>query len=143
MTTGSPARGGKAPGSPRPLGWWHALQFEAKIRELHSYEVPEILAFEATKGEPGFLAWLAAALDKSQGTCADAEDELEEPLVSLDDHAPGQGKYRDLDAYRDYVRRNLGQQTSEAELDALVARGLDAIEESEAVLASTGSGGIS
>jgi periplasmic divalent cation tolerance protein len=58
---------------------------EAKIRELHSYEVPEILAFAASKGEPSFLAWLAAALDKSQGTCADAEDELEEPLVSLDE----------------------------------------------------------
>lgn len=60
-------------------------QVEAKIRELHSYELPEILAFRADRGELGFLAWLAGALDKSQGTCADAEDELEEPLVPLDE----------------------------------------------------------
>jgi len=60
-------------------------QVEAKIRELHSYELPEILAFRAERGEPGFLAWLAGALDKTQGTCADAEDELEEPLVPLDE----------------------------------------------------------
>jgi periplasmic divalent cation tolerance protein len=58
---------------------------QAAIQELHSYELPEILAFRADRGEPGFLAWLAGALDKSQGTCADAEDELEEPLVPLDE----------------------------------------------------------
>jgi periplasmic divalent cation tolerance protein len=57
---------------------------EAAIRELHSYELPEILAFEAKRGEAGFLGWIAASLDKSAGGCAE-DDELEEPPISLDD----------------------------------------------------------
>jgi len=57
---------------------------ESAIRELHSYELPEILAFEATDGEARFLGWIASALDKSQGGCAE-DDELEEPPISLDD----------------------------------------------------------
>src|SRR5215475_1767472 len=28
------------------------------IRELHSYELPEILSFNVTRGEAGFLAWI-------------------------------------------------------------------------------------
>jgi periplasmic divalent cation tolerance protein len=32
------------------------------IRELHSYDLPEILAFEVSAGEPGFLEWIAASL---------------------------------------------------------------------------------
>ena len=36
----------------------------ATIRELHSYELPEILAFHADHGEPGFLGWIAASVDK-------------------------------------------------------------------------------
>lgn len=43
----------------------------ATIRELHSYELPEILAFEIKKGDPSFLAWIEASLDKT----ADFEDE--------------------------------------------------------------------
>jgi periplasmic divalent cation tolerance protein len=33
---------------------------EAAIRELHSYEVPEILAFEATTASEAYHRWLAA-----------------------------------------------------------------------------------
>ncbi len=36
----------------------------ATIQELHSYELPEILAFEIRHGEPGFLEWIAQSLDK-------------------------------------------------------------------------------
>ena len=60
-------------------------EVESAIRELHSYELPEILAFEATRGEAGFLDWLGAALDKSKGTCKNSDDELENPPISLDD----------------------------------------------------------
>lgn len=34
------------------------------IRELHAYEVPEILAFEVSRGDAAFLDWVAASLDK-------------------------------------------------------------------------------
>jgi len=57
---------------------------EAAIRELHSYELPEILAFPVAHVEAGFLAWITTALDKAQGGCAD-EAEFEEPPISLDE----------------------------------------------------------
>ena len=47
------------------------------IRELHSYELPEILAFEVGRGEPNFLDWIAGALDKN-APFADEEDEEED-----------------------------------------------------------------
>ena len=37
----------------------------ATIQELHDYELPEILAFEISKGEPGFLNWIAQSVDKT------------------------------------------------------------------------------
>ena len=46
---------------------------EATIKELHTYELPEILAFEVKRGEADFLQWITASLDKS----ADFRDELE------------------------------------------------------------------
>jgi periplasmic divalent cation tolerance protein len=33
---------------------------EQAIRELHSYEVPEILAFDISHGSAAYLEWLAA-----------------------------------------------------------------------------------
>ncbi|HZF08468.1 MAG TPA: divalent-cation tolerance protein CutA [Thermoanaerobaculia bacterium] len=47
----------------------------ATIRELHSYELPEILSFTVTRGEPGFLDWIAASVDK-EAEFSDEEDEL-------------------------------------------------------------------
>ena len=47
---------------------------EAAIKELHSYEVPEILAFKVHRGEPRFLDWIGASLDKS-ATFSDDQDE--------------------------------------------------------------------
>jgi alpha-D-ribose 1-methylphosphonate 5-triphosphate diphosphatase len=44
------------------------------------------------------------------------------PLVSIDDHAPGRGKMADPAVFRAYLRRYLPQDTTEAELEAHVAR---------------------
>jgi periplasmic divalent cation tolerance protein len=46
---------------------------EAAIKELHSYDLPEILSFKVTQGEKAFLAWIAASLDKH----AAFEDDLQ------------------------------------------------------------------
>ncbi len=59
-------------------------QVEQAIRELHSYELPEILAFRVERGDANFLAWIRGSLDKTSPPC-DPEDELEEPLVNLDE----------------------------------------------------------
>lgn len=47
---------------------------ESAIKELHSYELPEILAFDIKMGEEGFLHWIYAC---SVGADAD-EPRLEE-----------------------------------------------------------------
>ena len=47
----------------------------ATIRELHSYELPEILAFGIQRGEQNFLDWIAGCLDKH----AEFSDEPEVP----------------------------------------------------------------
>jgi periplasmic divalent cation tolerance protein len=47
----------------------------ATIQELHSYEVPEILAFSIAQGEARFLEWIAGSLDKD-ADFVDEEDEL-------------------------------------------------------------------
>ena len=55
-----------------------ASEFEAvreTIHELHSYELPEILAFSIAEGDPRFLEWIAESCDKSAGF-DDEEDEL-------------------------------------------------------------------
>lgn len=36
-------------------------EIEASIRELHPYEVPEIIGLPVTAGLPGYLAWVMAA----------------------------------------------------------------------------------
>lgn len=53
----------------------------ATIRELHSYDLPEILAFDVARGEERFLAWVASSLDKDaafddEGEGFDADDEV-------------------------------------------------------------------
>ena len=35
---------------------------EERVRELHSYDVPEVLALEVGAGSAAYLEWLAAAL---------------------------------------------------------------------------------
>ena len=51
----------------------------ATIRELHSYELPEILSFNVTHGEKGFLEWIAGSVDKN--AFFDDEDEEEEEIA--------------------------------------------------------------
>jgi periplasmic divalent cation tolerance protein len=50
---------------------------QAAIQELHSYELPEILAFKVCKGEQRFLDWIGASLDKA----APFSDEEEPALL--------------------------------------------------------------
>ena len=47
----------------------------ATIRELHSYELPEILSFNVAEGEPGFLDWIAGSVDKDADFGDDDDDE--------------------------------------------------------------------
>ena len=56
----------------------------ATIKDLHSYEVPEILAFKIARGEQGFLDWISGCLDK---TAEFPEDEASVLIPDLDDSA--------------------------------------------------------
>jgi periplasmic divalent cation tolerance protein len=47
------------------------------IRELHSYELPEILSFRVDHGEAGFLGWIAASVDKEAEFPDDEDDDLD------------------------------------------------------------------
>ena len=49
---------------------------EATIQELHSYELPEILAFKVAKGETNFLDWIGASLDKNAAFSDEEEREI-------------------------------------------------------------------
>lgn len=48
------------------------------IREIHEYDVPEILAFNVGRGDAQFLDWVAASLDK------DAPFDEEEEVPDVD-----------------------------------------------------------
>lgn len=52
----------------------------ATIRELNSYELPEILSFQVTQGEQNFLDWIWSSVDKQ----ADFSDEVDEELAYAD-----------------------------------------------------------
>jgi len=41
---------------------WEAVQ--ETVRELHDYELPELLAFNVAHGEARFLEWMLSSLDK-------------------------------------------------------------------------------
>jgi len=57
----------------------------AAIRELHSYELPEILSFPVGAGDERFLAWIADSVDKSAVPAGGVDDEEEHPALDLDD----------------------------------------------------------
>ncbi len=40
-------------------------RIEQRVRELHSYEVPEIIALPILRGSPPYLAWLSEETDKN------------------------------------------------------------------------------
>lgn len=48
---------------------------ETTIQELHSYDLPEILAFNIHRGEGGFLTWITTCLNK---VADDLDDESQE-----------------------------------------------------------------
>jgi len=57
----------------------------AAIQELHSYELPEILAFNVSRGEDNFLAWITHCVDKSAGIGdGDEDDEDDEDELGYD-----------------------------------------------------------
>ena len=56
----------------------------ATIRELHSYELPEILSFSVGRGEQRFLDWISSSVDKE----AEFSDEEEEELSYADPNDP-------------------------------------------------------
>lgn len=45
------------------------------IRELHSYELPEILSFGMSQGDQGFLEWIASSVDKDAEFSDDEEED--------------------------------------------------------------------
>lgn len=47
------------------------------IRELHSYELPEILSFHVSRAEENFLDWIRSSVDKQADFSDEAEEELE------------------------------------------------------------------
>ncbi|MGD2115596.1 MAG: divalent-cation tolerance protein CutA [Acidobacteriota bacterium] len=51
------------------------------IRELHSYDVPEILTFDVGQGEREFLDWIAACVDKDAPFPDDDVDERDLPAL--------------------------------------------------------------
>jgi len=57
----------------------------ATIRELHSYELPEILSFNVSHGERGFLDWIAESVDKEAEFTDEDEEELAFAGVDGDD----------------------------------------------------------
>src|SRR3954451_3954396 len=51
------------------------------IRELHSYELPEILSFSVSHGERRFLEWIAGSVDKEADFADEDEDEEEDEIA--------------------------------------------------------------
>jgi periplasmic divalent cation tolerance protein len=58
------------------------------IRELHSYELPEILAFPVLRGDRAFLDWIATSVDKD-ADFADEEDEDDDEELAFADERDG------------------------------------------------------
>jgi periplasmic divalent cation tolerance protein len=54
------------------------------IRELHSYELPEILSFGVSQGDRGFLDWIASSVDKQAEFSDDENDEEDEIAYAAD-----------------------------------------------------------
>ncbi|MFL6261446.1 MAG: divalent-cation tolerance protein CutA [Thermoanaerobaculia bacterium] len=54
------------------------------IRELHSYELPEILSFNVSYGERRFLEWIAGSVDKTADFADEDEEEDEIAYAAVD-----------------------------------------------------------
>lgn len=53
------------------------------IQELHTYELPEIVAVPIALGEPRFLAWIASCVDPTSPLTETRIDRPEEPLPTV------------------------------------------------------------
>jgi periplasmic divalent cation tolerance protein len=51
-------------------------EIEAAIGELHSYELPEILAFDVSRGEKRFLEWIRNCTQPAVGSSQTEESDL-------------------------------------------------------------------
>ena len=56
----------------------HFDKVEATILELHSYELPEILAFNIAKGEAAFLSWIGGCVGGGRAETGDAAEATSE-----------------------------------------------------------------
>jgi len=88
----------EAPGRARAL-----LEHAASGRALVDHHV----LFRVDIWDP---ASLESVLESSRGARV--------PLVSLNDHTPGQGQYRDIEVFKAYFREALGRSREDAERDA-------------------------
>lgn len=52
-------------------------EIRSTILELHSYELPEVLAIPIQRGDDRFLGWIAECVDKSLLGDEDYDDDLE------------------------------------------------------------------
>ena len=56
-------------------------QVQDAIRELHNYELPEILGFQVAQGSSDFLSWIADSLDKNAEFSDDEDDGDDLPVL--------------------------------------------------------------
>jgi periplasmic divalent cation tolerance protein len=57
----------------------------ATIKELHSYELPEILSFSVSRGDPAFLEWITSSVDKEAEFSDEEDDEIAYAAADPDD----------------------------------------------------------
>jgi periplasmic divalent cation tolerance protein len=53
-------------------------QVRQTIHELHTYDVPEVVSFPMNDGDPDFLGWMGACVDKHAQFDDDIDEEAEE-----------------------------------------------------------------
>lgn len=63
----------------------------ATIRELNSYELPEILSFQVARAEERFLGWIESNVDKEAEFSDD--DEIEDELAYAGDPDPDETEF--------------------------------------------------
>ncbi len=60
-----------------------------------------------------------------------------DPLVSLNDHVPGQGQYRDVSSLRSYMAREVKGAGADEQIDALLAASLDRVRQTQPLVEAT------
>jgi periplasmic divalent cation tolerance protein len=52
------------------------MKVESRVRELHSYEVPEVLALTADRGSPPYIEWLLASTGPGRASAKSSAKKL-------------------------------------------------------------------